>query len=191
MLQKSFKKLSKNIDFLMAWTLLIEAGTCTRARFSTFQPTTKNHQKSIPTCSNFGTQIDDKSIKKCMPKSDRKNDARRDATRRPRDPHLEAQNQKVAKLGGSKWCTGALCAVKMLPRWAQDLKILQKSETSIAKCHNKPPKCISNPIKCFPTNLYKCQQLLRLPAFIFWLTWPFKPCQKMKGRNCQTNPRDK
>ena len=45
----------------MAWTLLIEAGASTRARFSTFQPTTKNHQKSIPKLSNLDAQIDQKS----------------------------------------------------------------------------------------------------------------------------------
>ena len=96
------KKVSKNIDFLMAWTLLIEAGACTRARFSTFQPAAKNHQKSIPKSSNFGTQTDEKSTKNRMPKSDRKNNAKSDAKRNPKDPHLEAPNQKAAKVPGQK-----------------------------------------------------------------------------------------
>ncbi len=82
MLQKSSKKVSKNIDFLMAWILLIEAGACTRAQFSTFQPTTKNHQKLIPKTSNLGAKIDEKSIKNCIPKEGIKNDAKSDAKRR-------------------------------------------------------------------------------------------------------------
>ena len=62
MLKKYCKKVSKNIDFLMAWTLLIEAGACTRARFSTFQPATENHQKSTPKTFTFGAKIDPKKV---------------------------------------------------------------------------------------------------------------------------------
>ena len=129
MLKKSCKKVSKNIDFLMAWTLLIEAGACTRARFSTFQPTTKNHQKSIPKWSNFGIQIDEQSIKNWMPKSDRKNDAKSDAKRRPRDPHLEAQTKKI------EICRLQNGAPKpsLWPRCSQDGPKTSKSPKNIKK----------------------------------------------------------
>ena len=124
----------------MARTLLIEAGACTRTQFNTFQPTTKIFKKWsqktpiwVPKLmKNRSKIVCQEVIEKMMPKVMPKGV--------PGTPHWSSKTKKYPNWvgqNGLQIVPEAFVAAKMVKRWAQGLKIVQKLRKSDQKSNQQ------------------------------------------------------